>query len=183
MTCTVKREIESETKGNICTGRHADKERTSNWKRLEGTVFDPLALSNIRVGLSPLTLPFSSVTACVLRNCVCSACCLDRPDDYWQTNGSEFNANRVAMRTAQHLSSIRQRNSGLSPEERETLGDGYCSFQTARTPAAGWYNGNFCLSALDSVRDTTEDSMSARKTAVDTNLLNDWGKKEKKSSF
>lgn len=33
-----------------------------------------------------------------------------------QTNGSEFNANRVEMRRAQHLSSIREENSGLSPE-------------------------------------------------------------------
>lgn len=35
-----------------------------------------------------------------------------------QTNGSRFNANRVEMRTAQHLSSIRQKNSGLSPEAK-----------------------------------------------------------------
>lgn len=33
-----------------------------------------------------------------------------------QTNGFEFNANRVEMRRAQHLGSFRQKNSGLSPE-------------------------------------------------------------------
>lgn len=60
--------------------------------------------------------PSSSVKACELCYCICSVCCLS---EYWQMNkqmGSEFNANRVEMKTAQHLGSIRQKNSGLSPE-------------------------------------------------------------------
>lgn len=43
-----------------------------------------------------------------------------------QTNGSELDANRVEMRAAEHLSSIRQSSSVPSPE-RELL-DGCCCF-------------------------------------------------------
>lgn len=80
-----------------------------------------------------------------------------------QTNGSEFNANRVEMRTTQHLSSIRQENSGLSLEREE--GGGIRSYGSFRLwmPAAGWYNGNIYLNTLDMARDPTGDSMSARK--------------------
>lgn len=50
-----------------------------------------------------------------------------------QTNGSELNANRVEMKTAQHFSSIRQTNIGTSLEKRGKD----ISRWLLRTPAAG----------------------------------------------
>lgn len=93
-----------------------------------------------------------------------------------QTNGSELNANRVEMKTAQHFCSIRQTNIGASLEKRGKD----ISRWLLRMPAAGWYNGNSYWSALAPVRDTAEVFNDSQKTDADTNLLD---QPEKKDSY
>lgn len=80
------------------------------------------------------------------------------------------------MRTAQHLSSIRQKNSGLSPEEREALGEGYCSFQT-KNACCRLIKMEYLFERIRPGKRSHKGSSVNQKTAADTNSFHGCGEK------